>query len=161
MTLVTGLAGCEISLSALLYDESDLEAMAREVLELTNAERAKEAELIEKDLPPLIWNDELAEAGGVHCQDMIDRDYFAHNTPEGATPGDRATAAGYQWMWIGENIAAGYPTAEQVVEGWMNSPDHRENILRPQFTELGISVRFAANGRAYWAQEFGTPLPGD
>ena len=144
-----GITGCGFDLPALLADIVNSEQSARKVFDLTNKERTAEG------LPALVWNDKLAESGAAHCQDMIDRNYFAHNTPEGTTPGDRATAAGYDWLWVGENIAAGYTSPEQVMQGWMNSPDHKENIL--QFKELGVAVRVSRTGRAYWAQEFGTP----
>jgi len=130
----------------------DLESMAQRVLELTNEERAK------NNLHPLTWNATLAQAGADHCQDMIDKNYFEHVSPTGTTPGDRATAAGYHWMLVGENIAAGYKSPESVVEGWMNSPDHKENILRKEFKELGVGIRVGPNRRYYWAQEFGTPF---
>jgi uncharacterized protein YkwD len=142
--------GCGTPLSGLLPD-TQFDRMAREVLSLTNQERAK------LGLSPLTWNDTLAQVGTAHCQDMIDKNYFAHNSPDGKGPPDRATAAGYQWTRIGENIAAGYTTAAEVMKGWMNSPDHKENILRPQFRELGVGLRQAADKRIYWAQEFGTP----
>jgi uncharacterized protein YkwD len=125
--------------------------MAQEVLTLTNQERAKVG------LSPLTWNDTLAGIGANHCQDMIDRNYFAHESPEGQGPSDRADAAGYQWSWIGENIAFGYSSASTVMTGWMNSPGHKANILRPEFTELGVGIRQTGNSQLYWAQEFGTP----
>lgn len=146
-----GITGCGTDLPALLSNISQAEENAKQVFNLTNEERAQEG------LPALIWNDKLAESAAAHCQDMIDRNYFAHNTPEGLTPGDRATTAGYIWLWVGENIAAGYPSPDKVMEGWMNSPDHKENILRIQFKELGVAVKVSPSGRAYWAQEFGTP----
>lgn len=57
--------------------------------------------------------------------------------------------------WMGENIAYGYPTAPTVMEAWMNSPGHRANILRPQFTHVGMGVKRDASGRRYWVQNFG------
>jgi uncharacterized protein YkwD len=70
---------------------------------------------------------------------------------------DRDLQAGYaNWTWVGENIAAGYPTPEAVVSGWMSSPEHRDNILSPDYTEIGVGV---ANGSGQfgtcWAEEFG------
>ncbi len=138
--------------SSLTGQAADLDAWAQEVLTRTNEERAKEG------LSPLTWNSKLAKAGSDHCQDMIDNNYFDHYSLTGSSPGDRATLAGYTWQWIGENIAAGYNTPESVVEGWMNSPDHRANILLPEFTELGVGIRQSPSGRYYWAQEFGTPF---
>jgi uncharacterized protein YkwD len=57
--------------------------------------------------------------------------------------------------WMGENIAYGYPTASAVMEAWMNSSGHRANILRPQFTHVGVGVKRDASGRRYWVQNFG------
>jgi len=150
--LLPNLIGCGLVLSDLFYTDTDLELKAKEVFDLTNEERRKAG------LSILTWNDALAQSAADHCQDMIDRNYFAHETPEGIGPGARATAAGYEWSWIGENLAAGYFTAEQVMNGWMNSEDHKENILRPVFVELGVALRISPEGRVYWAQEFGTPL---
>jgi uncharacterized protein YkwD len=57
--------------------------------------------------------------------------------------------------WMGENIAYGYPTVSTVMEAWMASSGHRANILRPQFTHVGIGVKRDASGRRYWVQNFG------
>jgi uncharacterized protein YkwD len=150
--LLLNLTGCGTVLADLIYNDSELEAKARKVFDLTNEERAKAG------LSTLTWNDQLAQSAADHCQDMIDRDYFAHQSPDGLGPGNRATAVGYKWAWIGENLAVGYYTSSHVMEGWMNSEDHKENILRPVFMELGVAVRVSDEGRVYWAQEFGTPL---
>jgi len=156
---VLTVGGCGgISLGGLLSGSiTDLTAeeavqMAQEVFQLTNQER------VANGLPELTWNDALAQAGATHCQDMIDNDYFAHYSLDGSDPGVRATAAGYNWQMIGENIAAGQKTPQIVVTAWMNSEDHRENILRPEFTELGVGVRLGSKGYLYWAQEFGLPF---
>jgi len=152
------LSGCGSPISGLVsantgnLSTDTTNQMAREVLRLTNQERSKSG------LSTLAWNDALALAGADHCQDMIDRNYFAHESPDGSNPGSRGTAAGYQWQLIGENIAAGQETPQAVVQGWMNSKDHRENILRAEFKDLGVGLRAAPDGRIYWAQEFGTPF---
>jgi len=124
-----------------------------EVLNLTNVERTKYG------LNPVKWNDKLAQAMDYHCKDMIANNYFDHYSPSGETPGDRATAAGYRWIKVGENIAKGQRTPAEVVTGWMNSEHHRENILNPDFTELGVAVEYDSSGVAYWGQLFGTPMP--
>ncbi len=124
-----------------------------QVLNLTNVERTKQG------LNPVTWNDKLATAMDNHCKDMIANNYFDHISPSGSTPGDRATAAGYRWLKIGENIAKGQTTPKEVVNAWMNSPHHRENILNPDFTELGVAVEYDAQGIPYWGQLFGTPMP--
>ncbi len=124
-----------------------------QVFNLTNVERTKYG------LNPVTWNDKLAQAMDYHCKDMIANNYFDHTSPTGETPGDRATAAGYRWLKVGENIAKGQRTPKEVVDAWMNSPHHRANILDPDFTELGVALEYDSNGVAYWGQLFGTPMP--
>jgi uncharacterized protein YkwD len=119
----------------------------QEVLELTNAERADEG------CGPLRADEQLHEAAVLHSQDMAERDYFDHVTPEGVGPGERAERAGYD-SWGGENIAWGYRSAEDVVEGWMDSPGHRENILNCDFVAIGIGAADSDRG-PYWTQTFG------
>ncbi|MFZ2240668.1 MAG: CAP domain-containing protein [Gordonia amarae] len=57
--------------------------------------------------------------------------------------------------YVGENVAAGYPTAQSVMTGWMNSPGHRANILKREFNRLGVGVAYSASGRPYYCQVFG------
>ena len=83
--------------------------------------------------------------------DMGTRDYFDHYTPEGLGPGDRIDQAGYEGSAWGENIAWGYPTPEAVVAGWMNSPGHRANILRDEYTHLGVGI--STKGRKMMATQ--------
>ena len=70
---------------------------------------------------------------------MASRDYFSHVSPNGAKPSDRARRAGYRYCLIAENIANGYPTVAQVMEGWMKSKGHRKNILLSKVTEFGLA----------------------
>ncbi|MFD8030262.1 CAP domain-containing protein [Streptomyces sp. NPDC048231] len=120
-----------------------------EVLALTNAERAAAG------LPPLAADRRLTAAAQAHSADMVARDFYAHTSPEGRGPLDRAAAAGSRHRAVGENIACGQRSPTEVVIGWMNSPGHRANILKPAFTHLGVG--FAGGGRAgtYWTQLFG------
>lgn len=124
------------------------EAYAREVFDLTNAEREKYG------LSPLKWSDDLAAVATAHSQDMIDRNYFDHYTPEGLSPGDRLHEAGISFSVMCENIAAGQATPEDVVEGWMNSPGHRANILNERVTELGVGYVEGGYYGTYWTQVF-------
>ena len=124
------------------YDENDFKM---QILSLTNNYRA------ENGLAPLSWDDNLAAVAQMHCDDMQTRDYFDHNTPEGKTPFERMTDYGIVYLSAGENLAVGYPTPESVMEGWMNSESHRQNILNPTFKYMGVG--FNKEGR-YWAQEF-------
>ncbi|WP_406155228.1 CAP domain-containing protein [Streptomyces sp. NBC_00882] len=128
---------------------ADLTRTADEVVGLTNRERARAG------LPPLGVDPLLARAAQAYSTDMAVRAFYSHTSPEGTQPWDRAAAAGSTRRSIGENIACGQRSAAEVVEGWMNSPGHRANILKPGFTHIGIG--FAGGGPAgtYWTQLFG------
>ena len=127
----------------------DLARTAAEVAALTNRERAVAA------LPPLAIDPVLTTAAQAHSADMVARAFYSHTSPDGCQPWDRAVAAGAQRRSIGENIACGQRSPAEVVDGWMNSPGHRANILKPDFTHIGIG--FAGGGPAgmYWTQLFG------
>ncbi|WP_156727979.1 CAP domain-containing protein [Streptomyces apocyni] len=132
------------------FTPSGLERTAAEVVALTNTERARAG------LRPLSGEVRLTAAAQAHSADMIARDFYAHTAPDGSEPWHRAAAAGCPHRGIGENIACGQRSPAEVVEGWMNSPGHRANILKPEFTDIGIG--FAGGGRAgtYWTQLFGS-----
>ena len=96
-------------------------------------------------LAPLLISDTLSEAGDRHSSDMGKYAFFDHFTKAsdwfkvGASPVDRMTATGYVYSsYKGENIAAGYSTAEAVFQGWKNSPGHNANMLNPNFNVIGI-----------------------
>ncbi|MFG2143354.1 CAP domain-containing protein [Streptomyces sp. NPDC048696] len=126
-----------------------LRGTVAEVVALTNGHRATAG------LRPLADDTRLASAAQAYSTDMAERGFYSHTSPEGLEPWDRARAAGAAHRGIGENIACGQRTAAEVVEGWMNSPGHRANILKPDFTHIGVG--FAGGGRAgtYWTQLFG------
>jgi uncharacterized protein YkwD len=120
------------------------------VLSLTNQERQNNG------LNPLTESSLLSQAAQKHAENMVLTGIFNH-VIGGLGPGDRITAEGYAWQRYGENIAFGYSTASQVVVGWMNSPGHRANILKAEFTEIGLGYALNAQGRAYWVQVFAAP----
>ncbi|MEU8617913.1 sigma-70 family RNA polymerase sigma factor [Streptomyces sp. NPDC048623] len=120
---------------------------AQQVIDLTNAERAKAG------CGPVTANTLLTRAAQGHSDDMAARNFFDHTNPDGADPGDRVTAAGYRWSTYGENIAKGQRTPAEVMDAWMNSPGHRANILNCSFKEIGIGIHDA--GGPYWTQVFG------
>lgn len=133
----------------------DPPSLARSVVDLANQERLKAG------LNPLVWNDQLAAAATDYAREMAAKGFFAHNAPDGSTPVSRAQRAGYPaygWggLYVGENLARGYNTAENVTQAWMNSPDHRANVLLPKYREIGIGLAVAPDGTKYWAQEFGS-----
>ncbi|MEU0195091.1 CAP domain-containing protein [Streptomyces afghaniensis] len=131
------------------FTPDGLAGVAAAVTDLTNRERARAG------LPPLAADPLLTAAAQAHSADMVARDFYSHTAPGGSRPWDRAAAAGSTRRSIGENIACGQRSPAEVVEGWMNSPGHRANILKPGFTHLGVG--FAGGGRAgtYWTQLFG------
>jgi uncharacterized protein YkwD len=131
------------------FSPAGLARTAAEVLALTNAERTAAG------LPPLADDTLLTTAAQAHSADMVTRDFYSHTSPDGREPWHRATAAGCRHRAVGENIACGQRSPAEVVRGWMDSPGHRANILKPDFTHLGIG--FAGGGRAgtYWTQLFG------
>jgi uncharacterized protein YkwD len=122
---------------------------AKSVLDLVNAERAKE------NLPALKWNATLAKAAENHSLDMATNNYYSHISQDGRTFDKRLIAAGVKnYSWIAENIAKGQRSATEVMDSWMNSTLHRENILSANFTEIGIALAISADGQYYWTQEF-------
>ena len=124
------------------YQVSDFE---KEVVALTNAERAKQG------LPELKLNTKLAEVARIKSQDMVDNNYFSHDSPTYGTPFEMMTQFGIEFKSAGENIAQGQTTPQDVVKAWMDSEGHRKNILDPSFTEIGVG--YVANGH-YWTQMF-------
>ncbi|MBT3153177.1 CAP domain-containing protein [Streptomyces sp. CHD11] len=121
-------------------------AVAR-VVELVNAERGKAG------CSPVELNATLSEAARKHSEDMAASGTMSHTGSDGSDPGDRITRAGYAWSTYGENVAHGYSTPEQVMQGWMTSPGHKANILNCAFEEIGVGL---AQPGAYWTQDFGT-----
>ncbi|MGW5866597.1 CAP domain-containing protein [Streptomyces sp. NPDC055239] len=122
---------------------------ASAVLRLTNAERTAAG------LRPLAPDPLLTVAAQGHSADMVARAYYSHTSPDGGEPWHRASAAGSTHRAIGENIACGQRTPAEVVDGWMNSPGHRANILKPSFTHLGVGFAGGGSAGTYWTQLFG------
>ncbi len=109
------------------------------LLDDTNVQRSQNSE------SSLIINAALNQAAQAKANDMSARDYWSHNTPDGQTPWTFMTAAGYQYVTAGENLAYGFATAADTVTGWMNSPEHRANILNTSFHDVGFGIADIAN----------------
>lgn len=131
-------------------DEFKVSAEEQGVIDLTNAERKG----AETPLPALKMNPKLMDAARKHAANMAAQEKMDH-VLDGKNPADRADAAGYKYQSLGENVAAGQTTPKQVVKGWMNSPPHRENILKDDYTEIGVAVAKGKDGMLYWVQVFG------
>jgi uncharacterized protein YkwD len=89
---------------------------------------------------------------------MACNDYFSHTGLDGSSFSDRARRQGYNISYGGENIAAGYSTPEKVVQGWMNSSGHRDNILGEHYTDIGVGYAYSKNSSygIYWTAVFGS-----
>jgi uncharacterized protein YkwD len=94
----------------------------------------------------------LAAAAQDHSQDQADHTEMTHTGSDGSSPGERATAAGYRWSKVAENVASGTTSPERVMTMWMNSSGHRANILNCAFRHVGV-----ARVGGYWTQVFATP----
>lgn len=114
-----------------------------EVCVLTNQEREKQG------LPALTLDAQMTVAAQAHAVDMHTRNYFGHDNPEGESPFDRMRNLGIKFGYAAENIARGYRTPEDVVQGWMNSSGHRANILHNKMKRLGVGYH-----QGYWVQNF-------
>lgn len=126
----------------------DVKALEAEVVRLVNAERAK------RGLPALNHNWELSRVARYKSQDMIDKKYFAHQSPTYGSPFVMMDNFGIKFSAAGENIAYGQRTPAEVMNAWMNSPGHRSNILSPTYNQIGVGVAKSANGTCYWTQMF-------
>jgi len=106
----------------------------QKLYELTNSERQK------YNLPPLNYNEKLASAAYQKALDMFAKNYWAHFGPNGETPWQFILNSGYQYEYAGENLAKNFLFSQNVVSAWMNSPTHRENILKKEYTDIGLAV---------------------
>lgn len=104
----------------------------------------------------VMWNDDLADAAYKHSADMATNHFFSHTGSDGSSPATRINQEGYHWSALGENIAYGYPTVEDVIQGWLGSEGHCQNIMSPTFTEIGAA--FAGDTDVpYWTLDLAKP----
>jgi uncharacterized protein YkwD len=143
-----------------LPELADPSAVAARVLALTNDARAHPRRCGDQKFEaaaPLRANALLEQAAALHARDMAAHAYIEHVGRDGSTPAQRVTRMGYRWRNTGENVAAGQPSAEHVVEDWLSSPGHCANIMNPAYVDMGVAYAVNMNSTAavYWAQEFG------
>lgn len=108
---------------------------APQLLYITNLDRQKNGS------PPLSLNDKLNFAATQKAKDMFAEDYWAHDSPSGRTPWVFIKGAGYSYVYAGENLARGFQTSDDVVKAWMASPEHRENMLSKNYSDVGFAVQ--------------------
>lgn len=111
-----------------------IDISAQELLLITNQKRLADGEL------PLRLSSELSLAAKQKAQNMFEKNYWAHNAPDGTTPWVFIKSAGYEYVYAGENLARGFSTSSDVVEAWMASPSHRENMLSDKYQEVGFAI---------------------
>lgn len=119
----------------------------QEMFRMVNSERVKNS------MPALTFDNSLSEVGRKHCKDMFQRGYFSHYTPEGLSPFDRMDKAGISYSYAGENLALA-PNVTTAMQGLMQSPGHKANILSPNFGKVGIGVIDAGVHGEMFCQEF-------
>mgnify|MGYP001078724027 CR=1 FL=1 len=118
----------------------------QEVVELVNQERAKAG------LNPLTVNADVTAAARIRCVEQTSS--FSHTRPNGSSFSTVLDEQGVNYMSAGENIAYGQRTPEEVMNAWMNSQGHRENILNSRYTSIGVGCYQSSNGTLYWTQLF-------
>jgi len=143
-------------LTFLIEKETESVLSNEEIIKFTNYYRE------ENDIAELNINQLLMEAAENKLNDMFQKQYFAHISPEGDDAGIILKEIGYDYLVVGENLARGYfKDSKDLVDGWMKSPDHRENILNPKFREIGVAQRegkFQGKEQYLAVQIFASPL---
>ena len=140
MLLVVGLGVCINTLwssHAVLGARSDFSAPT--LLSATNADRAT------AHLSPLSLNAKLTDAAVRKAHDMSSRNYWSHTAPDGKTPWDFISGSGYQYQLAGENLAYGFADADSTETGWMNSTEHKANILADGYSDVGFATVNVSN----------------
>lgn len=123
------------------------EGAEKQILDLTNIFRKRH------DIPPVVWDEMTSEVAFMHSNDMKVNEYFSHESPTKGSLADRLKAEDVAYQMAGENIASQYIDGIAVMEGWLNSKGHRETLLNPDFTRLGVGVN-----EVYYTQNFITPF---
>jgi uncharacterized protein YkwD len=141
---------------------SQAPVLATRALRLVNEVRARGTRCGERSfgpVPPVKLSQTLAGVALGHAADMATHNYFEHQDLAGHSPAERVRSAGYRETLVGENIAYGPKTAEEVVQGWLDSPGHCENIMDPRFAEMGIAYAagHASRRGIYWVQLLAAP----
>ena len=121
----------------------------QDLLNLVNQDRQAHG------LPGLSDNPVLNLAALAKAQDMFEKNYFAHTSPDGVSPWHWFKAVGYNYTYAGENLAEGFTNPDDLEKSWMNSPSHRANILSPFYSEVGLAV-IQHNNTSVVVQLFGT-----
>lgn len=126
------------------YTADTISEMQKQITDMTNACR------VQCGVGVLYFNDKLTGVAQAHAEDMAENMYFSHTSQDGRTFDKRITNAGLNYSYCGENIDAGYYSAEAAINGWLNSAGHRENLMSVNFTHIGVGAAYNPN------DEYGT-----
>src|SRR3954447_22713309 len=161
-------AGANCPDTGVTPSDSNMDQVNASILCLVNGERTDNG-----GLPPLNSNSQLAQAASGMCKRMVSEQFFAHETPDGKNVVDRVEPTGYipnsgDWV-VGENLAWGsgaLSTPQAIVNGWMNSPGHRANILAPDYKDIGLSAALGSpsasvSGGTVYVNDFGAKSGAD
>ena len=121
---------------------------AKLLFHLTNAYR------VMNGVDALSWNDSVAKVAIAHSMDMLKNVYFSHTDKTSGNSYDRLKRAGIIFTDCGENLAYGYNNAVNTLFGWISSPTHRNNLVNPAFSSMGIGAEVSENGMVMWTQNF-------
>jgi uncharacterized protein YkwD len=145
VTVVSAVLGLSVGAGAAQGDPS----YEQQVVALTNQQRTAQG------CPALAENPALTNAARGHSDDMAAHNTMSHYGANGEDVGDRISDAGYTANRWAENIAYGQPTPQEVVNTWMASPGHRDNILDCRMADIGVGHSVSPQGQPYWTQDFG------
>jgi uncharacterized protein YkwD len=166
--VVMFLSGCEKNneivyvLANDAYRCEDFEVTKEKMVMLINRARARSRNCGYKIFTPagmVTWNPTLARAALEHSVDMATGDFVSHIGSDGSHVGERVRKLGYEWVIVGENISAGRESSEEVVAGWLKSPEHCENIMTAGYTEIGAACfhNKDTKNKTYWTVVFASP----
>ncbi len=148
---------------------NDVMKVAGRCTDLANWYRSAQTRVDRIPRPALVVDWRVQAAAQAHATQQMQRRTMTHdgyhavsgrwvlNSLSTRSAGYRIRSAGFGWSWWGENVAAGQANCDVVVKAWMNSPGHRANILKPQFTRIGMAARKSTNGTIFWTMDLARP----
>ena len=147
---------------SLRVENCELTAIEEELLLLTNARRAEPrwcGDDYYEAAAPVTWNCQLTQAALKHSTDMGENNFFSHTGSDGSRIGARVTATDYEWQMVGENIAAGFYSAPDAMQGWVDSPSHCSALMNPAYHETSTAVFIEENSdyQVYWTMVLAKP----
>lgn len=150
------LQGIYLAQTKFVFEQTDfLAAVLPAVLTgLANEDRAQQG------LPILTHDERLTQAAQLAANDMAEKGYFAHYSPDGVSPWHWLDQVDYQYIFAGQNLAVNFTDSKDVEEAWLNSPTHRANIMKREYTRIGIAVaegQYQGERATFVVQYFATP----